>query len=366
MNPAAASASPITLSPLPYAFGEPPITAVLRQSPADFCVEEILGFEPAGEGEHVFLWIEKIGLNTQQVADQLARLAKIPARLVSYSGMKDRHAVTRQWFSVHMPGNSSVDWELLNTHQLKVLRVSRHLRKLRRGVHKGNHFVITLTELQADISVSPLAVIEHRAALLASQGVPNYFGEQRFGFDGSNLLRAQQLFAGAFKPKRHQRGIYISAARSYIFNQVLAERVANNSWNHLLGGELLMLDGSHSVFAQDVEQEHPEPELVQRLLEGDIHLTGPLYGKPASLNCSGMVAALELAVVSSLTEFRQGLDAEGLKAERRALRVIPQDIHWQLQEHKLLVSFSLPSGSFATAVLRELVNYRVNHSVNKP
>ncbi len=341
--------SELLLTPLPYAYSEQPsLTGVLRRQPEDFIVEEILGFEPEGEGEHVFLWIEKIGLNTQQIADRIAQLAKLPARQISYSGMKDRNAVTRQWFSVHLPGNKALDWPLLNDPQITVLKAVRHLRKLRRGVHKANRFTIRLRDIEGDDTG-----LNNRLEEIARHGVPNYFGEQRFGFDGANLHKARQLFAGSFKAKRHQRSIYLSAARSYLFNQLLASRVSDQHWNNLLSGELLMLAGSHSVFLQG-----DETELDQRLSSADIHLTGPMYGKPSGLSCEGEVAELERRVLSAYPDLLAGLEAEGLKAERRALRAIPEKLSWKIDKKQIEFSFSLLSGCFATAVVRELVNYK--------
>jgi tRNA pseudouridine13 synthase len=341
-------------STLAFASGRPEFCGLLRQSPADFLVEEVLGFEPAGEGEHVFLSIEKTGLNTGQVAERLARLAKIAARQVSYAGMKDRHAVTRQWFSVHLPGKSEPDWQLLNSAELKVLSVSRHLRKLRRGVHKGNRFVITLTELKAADHTAAQQQLEDRIAIISQQGVPNYFGEQRFGHDGNNLIRARQWFDGSFSPKRFQRGIYLSAARSQLFNNVLARRVAEQSWNRLGSGELLLLNGTNSVFAQAEQQ-----GLEQRLASGDIHLTGPMYGKPGGLQCELATAELEQQLLSAEPALLAGLEKHGLKAERRALRFIPGSLGYQLQGDRLQLDFMLPRGCFATALLRECIDYTV-------
>lgn len=340
----------LLLTPLPYAYSEQPsLTGLLRRQPEDFIVEEILGFAPEGEGEHVFLWIEKTGLNTQHVADRIARLAKLAAHQVSYSGMKDRNAVTRQWFSAHLPGNKELDWQLLADGQIKVLKSVRHLRKLRRGVHKANRFTIRVSDIDGD-----LAGLKERLTEIARQGVPNYFGEQRFGFDGANLVKAQQLFAGSFKAKRHQRGIYLSAARSYLFNQLLASRIIAQNWNRPLGGELLMLSGSHSVFLQA-----EEPGLADRLSTADIHLTGPMYGKASSLCCADGVADLEQTILSAYPDILAGLEQEGLKAERRALRAIPEDLSWQIDKQHIELSFSLVSGCFATAVVRELVNYKI-------
>ncbi len=337
---------------IPYAYGGPSISGSLRDQPEDFFVEEVLGFEPEGEGEHVFLWIEKTDMNTQQLAGDIARLANLPVRQVSYAGMKDRRAVTRQWFSVHLPGKDSIDWQALNSDHVILLKHCRHLRKLRRGAHRGNRFVITVKNLSGDTSELASTV-----ASIARRGVPNYFGEQRFGHGGLNIMRASQMFTGEFKPKKHQRGLYLSAARSYLFNQVLAHRVAANNWDQLTTGELLMLNGTHSVFPQG-----DNTDLDSRLLDGDIHLTGPLYGKPTSLAPTDSVATIEADILQATPDFTAGLKRAGLNAERRALRFIPTDLEAPLSDGQLELRFTLPTGCFATALVRELVNYTGNQS----
>ncbi len=350
---------------LPFAYGKPVAQGIIRQQPEDFYVEEVLGFEPEGEGEHVFLWIEKCRLNTQDVASRLARFAGVPARQVSYSGMKDRHAVTRQWFSVHLPGMKNPDWAILNDQQMNVLSHSRHLRKLRRGVHRGNRFELCVQQCD------DAADIADRLELIKQAGVPNYFGEQRFGYGGANLSKAEQWFAGAFKPKKHLRGIYLSAVRSWLFNQVVAERIQQGNWDRLLGGETLMLEGTQSVFRQG-----EETDLKARLAAGDLHLTGPLYGKtshrvvvgdePSQEHDAGLAmdnnfafnaVELEVAVLSKFPDLLAGLEREGLKAERRALRVIPQNLSVTFDNKTLRLGFYLPRGCFATSVLRELLSY---------
>lgn len=337
---------------LPYANGKPLLTGLLRQQPDDFFVEEILGFEPEGEGEHVFLWIEKRGLNTQQVAERLARLASVAIKKVSYSGMKDRHAVTRQWFSVHLPEKLEPDWQQLTDPQVSLLRHDRHSRKLRRGAHKANRFIISLVELTAADMDSASNNLAERIESVRRQGFPNYFGEQRFGRQGMNLVKASQWFEGKLKPKRHLRGIYLSSARSSLFNRVLAKRVAHGSWCELLSGELLLLDGTNSVF-----QQSDDDELVSRLKGGDIHPTGPLYGKAGKLSCDDEVASLESETLLLYPPITEGLEKAGLKAERRALRVVPKQLEYQINNERLELSFILPSGSFATALIRELIDY---------
>lgn len=340
----------------PYAYGEPSAGGVLRRSYADFLVDEQLGFTPSGEGEHVFLHIEKAGLNTQQLADKLASFAKVPVRQVSYAGMKDRNAITRQWFSVHQPGVAELDWTLLNNEQLTVVEQLRHGKKLRRGAHRANRFVIRIQDVVGDSDA-----LQRRAAQIAATGIPNYFGEQRFGRNASNINQARQWFEGSFKPKKHRRGIYLSAARALLFNQVLAARVADGSWNQLLEGELAMLDGSNSVFAVKHEADNK-----QRVETGDIHPTGLMAGRPTALMPTGTVERLEQQFIAAEPLLQSGLEQAGLNAERRALRVLPGEftMRWSPELAEATLSFVLPRGCYATALLRELLNYSVSDSPN--
>jgi tRNA pseudouridine13 synthase len=245
-----------------------------------------------------------------------------------------------------------------------VLSHQRHLRKLKRGVHAANHFRIRLTQLQGDTG----SLVE-KLRVISEQGVPNYFGEQRFGHGGGNVDKAKQWFAGELKPRRPQRSLYLSAVRSHIFNELLAERVTQRHWNKLLTGELLMLEGTHSVFPDSDISNKNSTDLSERLAQGDIHLTGPMAGKVGKLQSSFDVAALEHVVMLANADLCKALEQQGLKAERRALRVIPQNLQWQLlegeQQGELVVEFSLPSGCFATAIVRECVRYQLADKVNE-
>ncbi|HXH01713.1 MAG TPA: tRNA pseudouridine(13) synthase TruD, partial [Candidatus Competibacteraceae bacterium] len=294
----------------PRAFGAPPLRGRIRVQAEDFQVIEELGFEPAGEGEHAWLWVRKRSANTDWVARQLAAYAGVPPSAVSYAGLKDRHAVTEQWFSVHLPGRPDPDWSALALEGVAVLRATRHRRKLKRGALAGNRFRLVVREFEG-----PRDALPGRLAQAAQRGVPNYFGEQRFGH--ANLQRAAALFRGELQVcDRHQRGLYLSAARAELFNRVLARRVEQGSWDRLLPGELAMLDGSRSVFLV----EHADDELQRRLLEMDLHPSGPLWGRgePATRD---EVLALERAVAAELPLFAAGLAAAGLEQERRALRL---------------------------------------------
>lgn len=328
----------------PFAHGGPPLTGVLRQQPEDFFVDEDIGFAAEGAGEHVFLRVEKRGANTEFVAKELARFAGIAPEAVSYAGLKDRHAVTRQTFSLHLPGKADPDWTVLQHDEFRVLQALRHNRKLKRGALRGNRFVLRARGITGDRTVA-----ERVLAAISARGVPNYFGEQRFGRDGGNLDKARALFAGKRLP-RHLHGILISSARSAIFNSVLAQRVASGSWEQALDGEVWMLDGSHSVFGP----EPLTPELQRRVSEFDIHPTGPLWGR-GELRSQGVVADIERQALELLPGLAQGLEREGLRQERRSLRLMPTELSWRWLDGDLELSFSLPAGSYATVVVRELL-----------
>lgn len=331
----------------PHAHGGPVARGRLRAEPADFRVEEVLGFEPDGSGEHAFLWIEKTGANTDWVARRLAQAAGVAPVAVGYAGLKDRHAVTRQAFTVQLAGRAGPDWSALAIEGVEVLAVARHSRKLRRGAHRANRFVIRLRDVEGDPDA-----IEHRLALIRQRGVPNYFGEQRFGRGGANLELARSLFAGKRLP-REQRGIALSAARSALFNAALARRVADTSWDRPLEGEVWMLDGTHAVFG-------PEPwsdALASRLAAQDIHPTGPMWGR-GELRSAGGVATLEREVAQVQPALAAGLEQAGLSQERRALRLRVRDLrHAWLAPGLLELAFSLDSGAFATGMLRELLDW---------
>lgn len=334
----------------PRALGVPQATGRLRSSREDFEVEELFELEFSNDGEFDWLWVEKSGDNTDYVARRLAEMAGVSLRAVTYSGLKDRHAVTRQWFCVHLPGKTGRNWddsaEQSADSRWQVLRWGRHRQKLRPGSHRGNRFVLTLREVVGDREE-----LENRLEQL-SAGFPNYFGEQRFGIGGDNLTACRQWFAGELRPQRFQRGIYLSSARSYLFNEVLAARLRAGNWVTALSGELFSLRDSGSVFAADADS-----VIARRLLEGDIHPSGPLYGSAGRHSVSADVAALEEAVFSANEDFCAGLRRHAMKMERRSLRVIPQQLRWQwLAEDTLQLQFSLPRGCFATALVREFIN----------
>lgn len=356
------------------------VCAKYKSTPQDFIVNEMLVLDFSNQGEHLWLLIKKIGLNTTYVANALAKWAKIPSRDVGYSGLKDRHAVTTQWFSLRIPkGQLPADPFVINDIEqgefAEVLQQHWHSKKLNRGSHKFNQFIITLRDVEGDE-----AQIEQALSTIKKQGVPNYFGEQRFGRDGNNINTALEWFEQgsidgksiettvkkgrlskkekqAERKNRELKSILLSAARSAIFNQILAQRILNESWQTGLDGEVFNLSGSGSVFASM----QMDDELHDRVAKQDIHPTGAMWGvsDENSAKPTGVAAKLEAEVIANcatLQKLAQGLESKALKSARRPLRLLVHNLTWQwLDDQTLVLDFKLPAGSFATSVLAGLI-----------
>lgn len=333
---------------LMHAHGPAPARGRIRCAPEDFLVDEQPAFEPSGAGEHVLLHVRKRNTNTDWLARQLARHAGVQPIDVGFAGLKDRDAVTTQWFSIHLPGKPEPDWRQLEDNDLQLLQIVRHHRKVRRGALRGNAFNLVVRSLHGDRQA-----VETRLRRIRDRGVPNYFGPQRFGRDGGNLNSADALFAGRLgRVSRHRRGLYLSAARSHLFNSVLAARVEDGDWDTGLAGDLMVLQGSRSVFGCEAL----DRTLRERLAAHDIHPTGPLWGR-GQPGTRGECLALEQRVLQPFDAWRDGLERAGMKQERRALRVVPADLNWSWDADDVLrLRFALPAGSYATAVLREVAD----------
>jgi tRNA pseudouridine13 synthase len=316
--------------------------------PEDFAVSEVLGHEPDGEGEHLWLWVTKRERNTVDVAGDLARAAGVHVKQVGFAGLKDRNAVTRQYFSIHLPGQDSPDWACWAIDGVTIESGSRAARKIQRGRLRGNRFELVVRDLDGDLDA-----LAQRLRAVRDEGVPNGFGEQRFG--GNNVSRALALFRGELrrKPSKTKRGFYLSAARSLVFNHLLAERIERGDWNRLIDGDLAMLDGSRSFFPADTE----DADQQRRCLEQDIHPSGPMPGRGDS-PAEAAAAELENRIFESHRELVEGLARFGMKQERRPLRMRVGELDWTFPDERTLrLTFSLGTGSYATSVLRELVDY---------
>ncbi|MEX6501120.1 tRNA pseudouridine(13) synthase TruD [Pseudomonas zhanjiangensis] len=322
-------------------------TAVLKACAEDFQVDEVLDIPLAGEGEHLWLWVEKRGLNTEDAARRIARAAGVPLRMISYAGLKDRQALTRQWFSLHLPGQADPDLSAAEGPSLGILKQVRHKRKLQRGAHSANGFTLRLTQLVADRDA-----LARRLQAIAAQGVPNYYGLQRFGHGGGNVLEARRFAASkALPPQRNIRSRLLSAARSYLFNQSLAERVSAGTWNQALPGDLLAFTDSRSFFpAGEAECQDPRLGIL------DLHPTGPLWGEGDSA-AGGDQQVLERRLANAERDLVAWLAEAGMAHERRILRLPIGGLTWHYPEPDILqLEFVLPAGCFATVLVRELVD----------
>jgi tRNA pseudouridine13 synthase len=321
-----------------------PLTADFKLALEDFQVTEILGFQPAGEGEHLFLRVRKKNLTTDALINELARAFNVSSRDIGCCGLKDKLGVTEQWLSVVWPIKKEVP--VVSGELWEVLEIVRHNKKLKRGIHKGNEFRIRLKNIKGDLSL-----LDSRLELLATNGFPNYFGEQRFGMEGRNVEKAELLFAGQLKCKSFQRSIYYSAARSYLFNCYLSARIQADSWNKAIAGDCFNLNGSNSIFGPEEMTE----EISQRMASLDIHAVGVLAGS-GNIRLSSEALSFFNKTIDNHETLVKGLIVAEVKSALRPLRVIAKSLNWQIIDDQCELQFSLPAGSYATALLHELVS----------
>jgi tRNA pseudouridine13 synthase len=329
---------------LPRAYKGRLITADLRTISSDFRVTEVLSFPLSGSGEHLFIYVEKQDCNTDWVIRQLCKTLNLTTKHIGYAGKKDRHSISRQWFSLHLPGKD-IDINDINCDAFKVIESARHNKKLRVGSLAENQFKIILRNVSAPFDPNIIEQIKYN-------GVPNYFGMQRFGINGANLDKAELLLKGEIKIKnRNKRGITISSARSFLFNLMLAERIKQQNWNVPIGGDCLMLDGSRSFF----HCQQPQHNDIERVSSGDAHVSGFLVGKQDS-ETTGGANDVEQVVSNAYESWISGLKKLNLDSARRAFRVIPRQLEVKLVDDKILLEFSLSKGCYATSVIREFAD----------
>ena len=329
----------------PYFLGAPSAEGNIRSCPEDFVVEEISRVQPEGEGNHLWLWVEKRSANTDWVAKEIARVAGCVPRDVGYAGLKDRHAITTQWFSVPITPTTQKSLESAEIEGVNILESSYHSRKLKRGTLEGNRFKLRIRQVTHDDGQTA-----GRLERIRADGVPNYFGPQRFGHRGQNVERGFQALQQRARIPRNKRSMYLSAIRSFLFNQVLAERVRRGNWNTIIGGDLAMLDGTRSIFPC----ENPGTDIEDRTRRLDVHPTGPMPGEKGT-QPTGTVAELEQEVLQHWPQLIEVLKAQRVQASRRALRLYPADLEWSIDDGGLVLNFVLPPGTYATAVLREIL-----------
>lgn len=332
-------------SKLPFLYGGPVIRGLFKSKPEDFIVSEKLGFELTGQGEHVWLYIRKEGLTTQDIVKKLKQLTKRRAVDIGYAGLKDKHAQTEQWFSVCLANQPEPVWQEIESDQVKILKIQRHDKKLKKGTLKTNTFKIVLRDCQGDINKAI-----NRLEQISEKGMANYFGPQRFGFDGHNIQAGHELLLLQRQERDNfKRGIYLSAIRSAIFNEVLAERLNRGVWDQCCPGDRLSLSGSHSFFTVETVTE----DIIERLKAFDVHITGPLIGLEDVDGSSGN--KFEDKLISAYSSYKDGFSKFHLESARRALRAPVNELNVNYSDNHLTLAFTLPVGAYATALIREIL-----------
>ncbi len=324
-------------------FGSVAAKGALKLQPEDFKVTETLSFALSGEGDHVYLFIQKTGCNTDWVAEQLVKLTGLKQVDVGYAGKKDRHAITRQWFSLHMPNQQEPDRNTL-PDEIEVLEITRHNKKLRTGAIEKNTFELVIRDVDGDMSE-----IERRLNAIKKQGFPNFFGPQRFGNQGANVHKLAGMAKGRRRVSKTQRSMYISSGRSYLFNQILNERVKQGNWNKAIMGDVMSLQGSRSVF-----ESSGEARLDERLAEHDIHPAAMMWGR-GELKTASNAKEIEQTVIENHPLLIAALEKAGTEIAYRSMRVSVPDLSWKSEENTLTLCFSLDSGAYATALLAEFI-----------
>ncbi|CAM2941349.1 tRNA pseudouridine(13) synthase TruD [Vibrio rarus] len=329
------------LSNLAYLHGKPVAKAKLKAKAQHFVVKEDLGFEFSGNGEHVMLRVRKTGENTSFVANELAKFCGVKSKDVSWAGLKDRHAVTEQWLSVQLPKSDDIDFSLFSKKHpsVEILDIARHSKKLRPGDLKGNFFELTLSE------VSDVAAVEERLQAIANQGVPNYFGAQRFGNKGNNLDEARRWGRDNVRTRnQNKRSLYLSTARSWIFNQIVSARLQQQCFDCALLGDVVLT-------------EHGEVKVDQQMLDDSTPftaITAALAGDNA-LPTLDKALQLEQVAVDAEPDLMALIRGNRMRHDRRIIKLIPEQLSWSSTNDEVLVKFWLDSGCFATSIMREVI-----------
>jgi tRNA pseudouridine13 synthase len=340
-----------TLGALPRLSDDvPAVSGVLKREPEDFVVEEQPAYLPSGEGEHLYLWVEKRGLNTPDAVNKLCEALSTSRDGAGYAGLKDKHAVTRQWLSFHTPKTPTL--EELQLEGVRALAIDRHVNKLRTGHLRGNQFTIRL----ADVPAEQDGDLDRVLARLSDQGMPNYYGPQRFGHDGRNFHDAWRWIVegGRAPAKPFLRKLFVSTLQSALFNAWLGDRVAAGTLATAIAGDVMRKEETGGMFVS------PDPSVDgPRVASWEISTTGPMFGakmRPAEADA--------LTAETALLE-RYGVTAEHLgrvskfgEGTRRPARVRVSDVAHHREGPDTVLSFTLPKGSYATVLIAELTKAR--------
>ena len=350
MNTLVYGSRSIDLAHLPKAHGESVFEGSYRSDASDFVVTEDLGFEPEGTGPHIWALIRKTGISTEEASSRLAQASKTSRKDLGYAGKKDTKAIATQWIS--LPETALIEEGPID-ETLEVLRLTKNQRKLKIGQLAGNHFQLRLLGLVIED-------INARIQAISEQGVPNYFGLQRFGRSGSNLEAARRLARRDPQGRRRlhpKDGMAASAARSAGFNAILAERLTTNRWLEVSVGDVVSLAGRGSHFAVS---ETELASVCERIRAGELDPTAPMAGRQTKTSVEQ--ADFESSILQTDPELYAWMRGVFRDEDRRAVRILPQQLEAEVSGNTLELSFWLPKGSFATALLNELGNLQEAHA----
>jgi tRNA pseudouridine13 synthase len=335
----------------------PGIGGRIKVEPEDFEVEEIAAYTPSGTGEFLYLWIEKRDLGAEYFGRQVAQRLGLAPGEVGAAGLKDRRAVTRQWISV--PAQAEARLGQLEGPDMRVLEVSRHTNKLRPGHLHGNRFRILIREHDPSAGTSLSKILEQ----LRLQGLPNFYGAQRFGRQQETLQTGMALLRGE-KPARPLRSPFVrklalSAVQSALFNHYLGGRLADGLLRQVLSGDVMAKYPFGGMFvAEDMLREQ------ERFDRREIVSAGPIFGRK-TFPAKDEAARREAAVLAAAGFTPQSFAGFGklLQGTRRHNLVYLDDLRAEIGSEGVRLLFSLPAGSYATVLLREVMKNDVEEEV---
>ena len=334
-------------SNLAYYHGKPASTGQIKLKCEDFFVQEVMGFEPSGEGEHEWLFIEKNNLNTQELIEYIAKASNTPVKDIGYSGLKDKQAITQQWLSLYRPGLASIKWEQIEIPNIKILKATRHTKKLKIGTHKQNYFKIVINLTNANFED-----IKTKVDQIKQLGFINYFGEQRFGNKAKNGTNARKWLQKKKKISRSKRSLFISTLRSEFFNESLSLRVLKAMWLTPTQDDYFVLQNSNSFFKYNKS----DSQLYnQRLKTMDISLSHALIGNQKKQAFNRFENEL---FTHSFKDVLENLIAMRVNAQQRSIRGEAIDLICDIDEQKMqiVLKFSLSKGQYATSLIRGIIN----------
>jgi len=336
----------------------PGVGGRIRVRPEDFEVEEVASYLPSGEGEHLYLWIEKREVAPEYFARTIAQRLHVPVGAVGMAGLKDRHAITRQWVSVPITAEPRLNH--IDGDGIRLLKHDRHINKLKPGHLRGNRFIIRIRGADAKKAEALATIIER----IRTVGLPNYYGPQRFGRDGSTLDLGFRCLAGtqSRRIRPFQYKFSLSAVQSLLFNDYLGRRLTDGLMRTVLPGDVMSKRDTGGLFVvTDVAAEQA------RFDAGETVMCGPMFGK-RTFAADGLAAEREAAVLAANNITIQAFDGFGklMSGTRRHNLIFLTDLTTKWDAEGLLLSFTLPAGCYATVLLREVMKSRVENDEEPP